>query len=176
MIKFIGAAIWICAVTIGAVVYAFQSSGTKAEAAAGATPPPLLGGLDYVKTAVISVPVMKDRGIEGYFLARFVYTAEQANLRKLSVPAETLITDQVYSFLFANPAIDFSRPKEMDLDAFRHGIRDSVNARIGEPLINEVMIEQMDFLSKSEIRANSGRGLPASPSDTKAPAPAPAAH
>ena len=55
MIKFVAAAIWICVVTIGAVVYSFQTSGANADAKA----PALFGGLDYIKTDVISVPLLR---------------------------------------------------------------------------------------------------------------------
>lgn len=154
MIKFIGAAIWICAVTIGAVIYSFQSSSAKAPNAAANThtEATLLGGLDYVKTEVISVPVLKKDGIEGYFLGRFVYTVEPEKVKKLVVPAEAIIVDEVYSYLYANPLADFTRVDTLDLDAFRNGIRDSINKRVGEKLVHEVMIEQIDFLSKAEIR------------------------
>jgi hypothetical protein len=151
MIKFVAAGLWLCAVTIGAVYFSFQMS----TASSNQEPPaPLLGGLDYVGTPVISVPVLTDKGIVGYILARLVFTGEPEKLRKLSVPAETLFSDQLYTYLFANPALDFTQVKTLDLDALRNGIRDSINKRIGEDLINDVMVQQIDFLSKDEIRDN----------------------
>lgn len=156
MLKFIGAALWICAATIGAVYYSFQTSSQKAADPAAA-PPPMLGGLDYLKTNVISVPLLRDSRIDGYFLTRLVYTVEPAKLAKLTVPADALIVDQVYTWLYGNPQIDFNTMKNFDPDAFRKGIQDSINARIGDTLIHEVIIEQIDFLSKDEIRNNAIR-------------------
>jgi hypothetical protein len=151
MIKFVAAGLWLCAVTVGAVFFSFQMS----TASSNPQPPaPLLGGLDYVGTPVISVPVLTDKGIVGYVLARIVFTGEPAELRKLSVPAETLFADQLYTYLFSNPSLDFTQVKTLDLDALRTGIRDSINKRVGEDLIKEVMVEQIDFLSKDEIRDN----------------------
>ena len=40
MIKFIVAAVWICAVTAGAAIYSFQNAGAKADD----TPKPLITG------------------------------------------------------------------------------------------------------------------------------------
>ena len=40
------------------------------------------------------------------------------------------------------------------MDGFRNGLRDSVNARVGEELMHEVLVEQVDYLSKQEIRDN----------------------
>ena len=42
----------------------------------------------------------------------------------------------------------------IDLDAFRAAIRDTVNKRVGATLVHEVLIDQVNFLSKDEIRDN----------------------
>jgi hypothetical protein len=168
LIKFIGAAAWICIVTLAAVFYAFQSSAGKPEADAK---PALFGGLDYVRTDVISVPIVNRATVDGYFLTRLVYTVEPGHAGKLSVPVESLITDQVYTYLYANPQIDFSKREELDLDVFRNGIRDSINTRVGEKLVHEVIIEQIDFLSRAETRDNTVRYREAQPVEQDAPEP-----
>lgn len=154
MIKFIVAALWLCAVAIGAMFYSFQTASARNDAPA---PPPLLGGLDYIKTEIVSVPVLRDGRVNGYFLTRLVYTVEPSKLAKLSVPAEALIVDQVYSYVYGNPDLDFVDHETLDLDAFRAGIRSKINEKVGEDLVHEVLIEQVDFLSKEEIRDNTIR-------------------
>jgi hypothetical protein len=154
MIKFVVAGLWLCIATIGAVFYAFQTSSTTATAD---PPPALLGGLDYVGTPVVSVPVLTRDGIVGYFLTKLVYTVEPEKLAKLSVPAEVLLSDELYTYLFANPTIDFTQVKTLDLDAFRSGVREAINKRVGDELVHDVMVEQVDFLSKEEIRDNTIR-------------------
>ena len=154
MIKFIVAAIWLCAVTIGAMFYSFQNAAAKLDAP---PPPPLLGGLDYIKTDIVSVPVMRDGHIDGYFLTRLVYTIEPEMMAKLSVPADALIVDQVYSYVYGNSDLDFINHETLDLDAFRAGVRKKINEKVGEDLVHEVLVEQVDFLSKEEIRDNTIR-------------------
>ncbi|CAM5464325.1 hypothetical protein ATER59S_03043 [Aquamicrobium terrae] len=153
MVKFIVAALWICAVTIGAVFYSFQAAGERKDEA----PKPLLGGLDYVSTSMISVPLIRDSAIQGYFLTKLVYTVEPAELAKLSVPAPALITDEVYSYLYAHPQIDLDGKTPLDLDAFRNSVRDAINARVGSTFVHEVLVEQMSYLSQDEIRDNAIR-------------------
>jgi hypothetical protein len=154
MIKFVVAGLWLCAACVGALFYSFQLAGAKTAA----TPEPaMLGGLDYVKTDVLSVPVLRQGGIAGYFLTRLVYTADPVDLKRLSVPADVLLTDQLYTFLYANPGVDFTQIESIDLDGFRNNLRDSINKRIGEELVHDVMVEQIDFLSKQEIRNNTIR-------------------
>ena len=154
MLKFLAAAVWICAATLGAVFYSFQAAGSHGD---DAKPKPMLGGLDYVKTDMISVPLLRDGSIDGYFLTKLVYTVEPAEIKKLSVPAQALMTDQVYSYLYSNPQIDFTKKGSIDLDAFRKSIRDTINTRVGVELVHEVLIDQVNFLSKDDIRDNALR-------------------
>ncbi|MBZ9699736.1 MULTISPECIES: hypothetical protein [unclassified Mesorhizobium] len=151
MVKVIAIAVWICVATLGAVFYSFQAAGDRGV---GEKPKPMLGGLDYVKTEVISVPLIRNARIDGYFLTKLVYTVEPEQIKKLSIPAEALITDQVYSYLYSNPQIDFTKKETIDLDAFRAAIRDTVNTRVGATLVHEVLVDQVNFLSKDEIRDN----------------------
>ncbi len=150
MIKFIIAAVWICIATAGAAIYSFQNTGKGADAA----PKPLLGGLDYLNTDMISVPMIEHATIKGYFLTKLVYTVEPAEIAKLSVPASALMTDQVYSYLYSNPQIDFTKTASLDLDAFRKNIRETINGRIGADIVKDVLIDQVSFLTQDEIRDN----------------------
>lgn len=152
LIKFVLAAVWICAATLGAVFYSFQAAGAKSGTEVAA--PSLMVGLDYVKTEVISVPLIRNSSVEGYFLARLVYTVDPSELRKLTVPADALITDVVYSYIYSMPALDFTKTPALDLDAFRNGIRDGINKRVKQDLVEEVLVEQVDYLTKDEIRDN----------------------
>ncbi|KQZ14427.1 MULTISPECIES: hypothetical protein [unclassified Mesorhizobium] len=154
MIKFIVAALWICAATVGAVFYSFQATGARNEEVATK---PLLGGLDYVNTGTLSIPLMRNSKIEGYFIAKLVYTVEPAQMAKLSVPANALFTDEIYSYLYSNPQIDFTRQDTIDVEALRTKLREAVNKRVGVDLVSEVLIDQLDFLSKDEIRDNALR-------------------
>ncbi|TKT77510.1 hypothetical protein [Aquamicrobium sp. LC103] len=166
MLKLVVAAIWISIATTGAVLYSFQSRQSPEDTAAE---PNAFQGLDYVKSGVISVPLFSDGKVFGYFLARLVYTAEAKRLNQLKLPAEALLTDEVYSYLFANPQIDFTKRDDVDLNAFRDGIRNAVNERIGEPLIRDVLVEQMDFLPKKDVSPNTVREA-SIPSPAEAPA------
>jgi hypothetical protein len=105
MIKFVIAGLWLVAVTLGTVIFSFSISGPKTDKA---PQPAFFGGLDYVKTDIISVPLMKDDEVYGYFLTRLVYTVEPAVAKTLSLLADALLVDEVYTYLYANPQIDFA--------------------------------------------------------------------
>lgn len=172
MIKFALAAVWICVATLGAVVFAFQSAGAKVDTTVD-TGPSMMGGLDYVKTEVMSVPIIRQGEVIGYFLSRLVYTVDPEDMKKLTVPADALITDAVYSYIYSSPEVDFTRTDRLDLDAFRAQMREAINARVKHDLIQDVLVEQVDYLTKAEIRDNAVKRRK---KETPRPAPEPAAE
>src|SRR5690349_21566503 len=121
MIKFVAAALWLCAVTVGTVFYSFSQASQQAGQTESA--PPFFGGLDYVKADMISVPYIRDAKVDGYVLAQLVYTAKPAELNKLSIPIQNLLLDQVYSYIYSDPEFDMTR---FDLESFKTGLRDSI--------------------------------------------------
>ncbi|MEO9615918.1 MAG: hypothetical protein ABJG86_13990 [Nitratireductor sp.] len=153
MIKFVVGALWIVAVTIGSIFFAFSATGDKGDTGERA----YLEGLDYYKTDIVTVPVIQKGEVRGYFLTRLVYTVEPEKLKKLELPIDTLLVDQLYTYLFSNPQIDFSQTDTLDIVALRNGLRDSINERVGDKLIEEVLVQQIDYLTKSDIRDNALR-------------------
>ena len=168
MIKFILAAIWICAVSVGAVLYSFQSSEARSTAA---PPPAFFGGLDHISTELVSVPLVKDGAVDGYFLTRLSYSIDSEKMKTLTVPVNAILVDEIHSYLYANPEIDGFKAGAFDISAFRDGLRESINERVGSKLIHDVFIEQADYLSKDEIRSNTARRR-IGPDEGAAPAPA----
>lgn len=156
MIKLAATALWICLVTLGSVYASMQFATPSSEEAAA--PGDFFGGLDYVRGDVVSVPVISEGAVKGYFLARLVFTAEPEMLAKLSIDPQLLIRDELYSHLVGNEAVDFTSLESFDLQGFRDGVREALNTRIGEKVFHDIIIEQIDYLSKEEIRSNLQRG------------------
>jgi hypothetical protein len=152
MIKFIAAALWLCAVTAGTIFFSFSASVPKSET--GESEPAYFGGLDYVKADMISVPHIYDGEVQGYFLARLVYTAEPDKMKKLTIPMQNLLLDSVYGYIYGSFPVDVTKPDSFNLESLKTGIRDSINERAGGTLIHEILVEQVDYIPKSEIRDN----------------------
>lgn len=171
MIKFIVAALWLCAVTVGTIFFSFSQAGQKTAAAETAAP--FFGGLDYVKADLISVPLIRNARVDGYVLAQLVYTAEPREMRKLSIPIQNLLTDEAYAFIYADPAFDMAK---FDLEGFKTGLRDSINKRVGSQLIHDVLIEQIDYLPKTDIRNKNPQRFPMPTRNSESPAAAASGH
>ncbi|APO65544.1 hypothetical protein BFS10_15390 [Brucella suis] len=74
MIRIIVIGLWICAVALGSLFLAVNrdvSASAAVEAGPGG-----FGGVDYVKTDVMSVPIISNGAVTGYVVAQLVYTVD----------------------------------------------------------------------------------------------------
>lgn len=179
MLKLLFTGLWVCAVTLGAVYFSVRAS----------TPPPPIdeaeaakAALELVRGETITVPVIGDGGVTGYFLTRVSFRMNKEKMAHLEVPVNELMTDQMFTLLTGEKLIDLGNVGKFDVEGFKNRIRDDLNGKLGEGLVAEVLLEQLDYLSKSDIRSvNSPNGAPSSVKIVKGteitePAAAPASH
>ena len=172
MIKMLVTGVWICVVALASVYVSVQMTNKKETVEPD---PAMFGGLETIRGDVTSIPVISSGAVQGYFLTRLSYTVDPLRVAKLSIPVEDLITDALYTALVGEPVIDFPDMERFDLEAFKTHIRTTLNERVGEELFQDVIVEQIDFLSKEDIRSNvqQGRSLKNNPSvERTVPAPA----
>jgi len=150
MIKLLAVGLWVCAVTL--------ASGYAAVTwQAGRLPQPeaekFFGGLDYVKTKMISVPVIADGAVQGYVVAQFVFTIDATLLKKLSVKPDVFLVDEAIRTIYSGQGFDFRQMKKHDLPTLSKAIADSVNARFGAHFVEDVLVQDLNYLPKDQIRA-----------------------
>ena len=150
MVKILLAGLWACIISLGA---AYGAVVWKSDAA-DATSEEFFGGLDYVKTTPISVPMLAGGEVQGYIIAQFVFTVDGKTLRRLSVPPDVFLIDEAYRALYAKGTeIDFDNLDKFDVDALTRGIAAKVNERFKSDLVKDVLVEQFNYLNKDEVRA-----------------------
>ncbi|EAU41513.1 hypothetical protein FP2506_13809 [Fulvimarina pelagi HTCC2506] len=152
MIKLIIVGIWATVVALGSS-YAAITFTDKSGEAAGEKQSDYYAGLDYRSTDAITVPMIADKRIQGYIIARFVYTIDGQIAAKLAVPPEPFVLDEAFRRLYASEDFDFANPSRYDLPGLMEAIKTSVNARYGDELVHEVLIEQFDYVPKDTVRS-----------------------
>jgi len=152
MIKLLAIGLWVCAATLGSSwVAANWRAGEQAEVA---KKPDFFEGLDYRKTDSIAVPLIADNAIKGYALARFVYTIDGETAASLAVPPDPVILDEAFRAVYSVAGFDFAHPERYDLAALLQSVKTNVNARYGRDVVEDVMVDQFDFLPKADPRDN----------------------
>ena len=179
MIKLVLTGIWVCAITLASVYFSVYLATAPAPAATDSKQ----SALELVKGETITVPVIGDGAITGYFLGRISFMMNKDMLKGVTLPLTEMTTDELFSLLVGNKMVDLAHIKSFDPKAFREEIRKGMNERLGGEYVADVMLEQLDYLSKEEVKENSA----GQPKKLGAPvkiiegalaegAPAPAAH
>ena len=181
MFKLVFTGIWVCAITLASVYFSVKMATAPA-------PPPddsKQAQLELVKGETVTIPVIADGAVTGYFIGQLSFMMNKDVVKGTALPLTEMTTDQLFTLLIGNKMVDVSKVKSFDPQAFRDAIKKGMNERLGGEYIADVMLQQLDYLSKADMKATASGEQPkmnkpvkiveAEPAATAA-ADAPAAH
>lgn len=154
MIKLVIIGVWVCAVTLassyGAAYWAAGANFGKAE-------DPYLPGLEYKRVPTITVPMIIDGQIKGYVIAKLVFTADAGTLKKLTVDPIIFVVNDAFGEIYTNGRVEAGKISKYNLKDMTDRIKDKVNARLNGPVVQEILIDGINYIDKNDIRsANAG--------------------
>jgi hypothetical protein len=158
MVRLILSGFWVCLVALascyGAVYWQTSAHTAPATAEDTAGHPQ---AIESIRTRMISVPVIGEGTIHGYVMAQFVFNVDAAVSKRLPVKADMILLDEAFKTIYAGEAIDFRHFKKQDLSLLSKGIADSANKRFGVHLVEDVLIQELNYIPKDQVRG--GRRL-----------------
>lgn len=152
MLKFIAFGVWVCAVTLGSgfAAVSWKSGGIMQPQA-----PSLFGGLTTVKTRLISVPIIAEGAVQGYVVAQFAFAVDSRLLKQLSIKPDLILADEAIRTIYSGADFDFRRMARQDLLLLAKTLTDNVNTRFGANLVEDVLIVELNYVSKDQVRKGS---------------------
>lgn len=161
MIKLILVGLWACAVTLGSswAVVAWKSGKNADEQ--HATDKHGGSGLEQVRTKMISVPIIAHGAIQGYVIAQFAFSMDANLLKNMSVKPDAILLDEAFKTIYAGETIDFSNLKRQDLPALVKTVGENANKRLGAPMVQDVFIQELNYVPKAEARMGDRQPSPA---------------
>jgi hypothetical protein len=153
VIRSLALSAWIVGVTLAAAYFGATVSFHSAPAKGPAEEGPM-----QMTLKSMSVPVIANGVMQGYVLAQVTLTLKRDLLKTLPQPPEFPIADSVFKVLYAEEQVDFKHLKKQDLDKVSNAILESVNARAAGPLVENVYIQELHYLSKQEAGAGLATG------------------
>jgi hypothetical protein len=150
VLKLILSGIWVCIVTLGSSYAAtwWKVSHTSAPV----VHEEIIAGIEYKKTKMINVPMIADGSVQGYIMAQFVFTAEAAALKKLTVPPEVFLQDEAFRALYADDKLDFRRLEKYDITKLTKTLVQKTNERLAMNLIKDVLIQEFNYVSRDDMK------------------------
>ena len=152
MVKIIAAGLWACLVTLGAVYFSIHLATAPAEVSEEDAKK---AALELVRGEPITIPWIADGSVRGYFLGRVSFMMDKEKIKGVHLPMTELMTDELFTLLVGSKMVDISNMGAFDVAAFREKIKTDLNAHLGEGFVEEVLIEQLDYVSKDDVRATS---------------------
>lgn len=150
MIKLIIAGVWVCIVSLGAVYVSVYMATAPAEISEDEL---RRARLELVRGEAITIPMIADGAVQGYFLGRISFMMDKEKIKGLQLPMTELMTDELFTLLVGSRMVNISDTAAFDIATFRETIKNDMNQRLGDSYIEEVLVEQLDYLSKADVRA-----------------------
>lgn len=174
MMKLVGTGVWILAITLASVYFSLKLASAPAVDTAAAERE---AAMEFVSGYTTTVPVIGEGGVNGYLLTRLAYKANRDLAAKQVVPVQQMITDELYTLLVGKKIIDVTATGSFDLDAFRATVKEGLNRRFGADVIDEVFVEQIDYLTTAAVQNPAPkRGLTIAKGSVPAVTPAEGGH
>lgn len=158
MLKIVFIGLWACVVTLGTVygsVYMATRPPVDEEALRKAS-------LQLVRGEPITVPLIADGSVNGYFLTRISFMMDKEKITGVELPMTEYMTDELFTLLVGNKMVDIANIGAFDVAAFREAIKTDMNKRLGEGFVGEVLVEQLDYLAKNDTRVGGNESKPQS--------------
>lgn len=151
MLKLVILGIWVIVVTAGATFGSVHlralSSGEDSEKQEDL-------GVEELKADMTSIPMIRGGDIIGYLIIQLSYQADRRALSEMKLEPLPYINDAAFRSIFASTDVDFRRLRGSDLDKLTSAIMKEANTRIGADLVRQVLIQQLNFVPKEDIRTN----------------------
>ena len=149
MIRLVLTGLWVCILTAGgsyAVAYWKENGSLLSQK------DEYLDGLQYQTTRTLSVPMVENGSVQGYIVARFVYTVDARTMHQLSVPPDPFVVDEAFRRIYADDRLDFRRLARYDLSLLTSAIKQRVNERMQADIVQDVMVEDFNYVSREEFQ------------------------
>jgi hypothetical protein len=108
--------------------------------------------LEEVRTRAINVPIIGEGTVQGYMVAQFVFTVDTNALKEMKINPEVYLLDEAFKTIYANEQINFQNMKKQDLPLLAKRLGDNVNKRLGAEIVQDVLIDQLAYIPKKDVR------------------------
>lgn len=151
MIKTLLIGLWVCIVALGSSYFFVQMNNSSS---ANVPSEEEVGGVEFIKTDMVSVPIIREGKVEGYLVAQLSFAVNKGKLAKLGFEPAPYLVDVAYRTLYESSAIDFSQLRPQDLTALVKKISEGANAKLGNEIVKDVLVNEINYVPRDEVRTN----------------------
>lgn len=150
MLKLVVIGIWVAVVTAGVAYFSAGFFAAQPETAAGDHPM----NIEQLSTEMTSVPMIRNGEVLGYVIIQLNYAIDRDAIKKAHLDPLPYLIDAAFRAVFLNPQADFTKLRASDIDKLTEAIKAEANRRLGEGMVQEVLLAQLNFVRRGDIRTN----------------------
>lgn len=151
MIKTLLIGLWVCAVALGSSYFFVQMNNSSL---AHGPSEDEVEVVEFIKTDMVSVPVIKGGKVQGYLVAQLSFAVNKAATAKLPFEPSPYLVDVAYRTLYENSVIDFAQLQPQDLTLLAKKITEGANAKLGGEVVKDVLMNEINYVPRDEVRTN----------------------
>ncbi len=151
MIKTLLIGLWVCVVALGSSYFFVQMNNSSAAHAPSEAEVEVI---EFIKTDMVSVPVIREGKVQGYLVAQLSFAVNKTATKKLAFEPAPYLVDVAYRALYENSAIDFSQLQPQDLTLLAKKILEGANAKLGGEVVKDVLMNEINYVPRDEVRTN----------------------
>jgi hypothetical protein len=151
VLKLVAIGVWVILVTAGATygsVYLARPGGSEPVTEEQDL------GVEELKSEMTSVPILRNGEVVGYLILQLSFGADRRLLEERKLDPLPFMVDAAFRVIFGSTDVDFRRLRSKDLDTLTAAIAKEANARIGAELVRHVLLQQVNFVKREDIRTN----------------------
>jgi hypothetical protein len=151
MLKLAAIGFWMILVTAGATYGSVYLAGSISSAGPEAEPDL---GVEELESEMTSIPVMRNGEVIGYLILQLSFASDRRVLAERKLDPLPFMMDAAFRVVLASTDVDFLRLRGKDIEKLTTAIAAEANARIGAELVRHVLLQQLNFVRKEDIRTN----------------------
>jgi hypothetical protein len=111
-----------------------------------------LEGLEFRKPAAITVPMVSDGRLRGYVVAKITFTANAKDMHAFPIDPQPFVLDEAFRRIYTDGKIEFDHKSKYNLTEMTAAIKKAVNARLGVDLVEDVLIDELNYVDKESLK------------------------
>ena len=100
----------------------------------------------------MTVAIVRNNEVRGYIILELSFAMDPDASDDMTKPLELVLNDRIIESLHEDRSIDIFKLDEFDIKAFAERLVTSVNAKMGKDLLKQVLIQDINFVSKEDVR------------------------
>ncbi|EYS94414.1 hypothetical protein ACMX1E_04570 [Bartonella bacilliformis] len=154
MIKMIALGLWVCLVSLGALMLGINSY--KRDPNIPTTPVSTGEEIGSSDTEIMNIPILVDGSVQGYLIAQLTYVVDKKAAQNIVVPVSVLIHDVIFQNFWGSYS-NVRMIERVKFDMVKQQIMDQVNQRFSNPILKDLLVKQFNYISVEKIRGATRR-------------------